>query len=832
MKVLFAVNNEKVSTAIIKKYQMMYKEIISCKNVYFFNAIIKELQKDKSYDRIVIGEDLEPYANNNYEVIDNFLFDKLDSISDEASNSREGDIPIILIGADRREKGSAILVKLFGIGIYNVLLGQDRSIENVCKLIAQPRTKKEAKAYYRIEAEDVDYQLVDPDSVSETEIQNIIKHYRKLGKDEEKYVESFNDIAEQYTDTQLKLITKFLPLNVRAVLEERSPKYQQVMIGSVKGQVAAQRRQENNKYTTKSISNLRGNKIDLIDKELQKSRLTKPVVIPSTINMQDVRKAYTKPEVPQQPEIQEPKVEKTVEPQIEETLPRLEPEIKNETKNSIEEELDKRLATVDVANKIDDIEEQTAEPVKKGRGRPKKEKTPEELEEEKNKVKKGRGRPKKIVEEPQEEKQEEVDLFNMSDENEDEKEEATTLPGFEEEKEQPEENTGILPGLLDEEDEEIVANKEEQEKATILPGFDEDDEEVVEPPKIVENEEDDLQVNNNQVSQQIRPETNNFQRPQNNYINNVPAAVEQNSIYQDNDRLSTLLTGDKKIVAFVGTSKNGTSFLVNNLAALLSSKGINTAILDLTKNKNSYYIYTLNEDSLRDRAFRCIEGLRRGVAEGIQVDKNLTVYTNVAKDDDSEYDDYGNILETLVKNHSLILLDCDFNTNINYFAKAQELYLVQTYDILTIQPLTLFLNELKYRNILDQNKLRIVINKALSLRKLTDQLIIGGISCYNDPASTYINTLFDKDKVRYTTIPFETQTYAKYLERMVDCEISLNGYSKMFLEALNKLGDMVYPLIAGGQRKVQDKNYNDYNKKNQTFNSSMNETLNKMRNNF
>jgi len=60
-----------------------------------------------------------------------------------------------------------------------------------------PRTKKEAKAYYRIEAEDVDYQLVDPDSVSETEIQNIIKHYRKLGKDEEKYVESFNDIAEQ-----------------------------------------------------------------------------------------------------------------------------------------------------------------------------------------------------------------------------------------------------------------------------------------------------------------------------------------------------------------------------------------------------------------------------------------------------------------------------------------------------------------------------------------------------------------------------------------------------------------------------------------------------------
>ena len=70
MKVLFAVNNEKVSESIMKNYQARYKEIISAKNVYYFNAIIKELQKDKSYDRVVISEDLEPYSNKNYEMID------------------------------------------------------------------------------------------------------------------------------------------------------------------------------------------------------------------------------------------------------------------------------------------------------------------------------------------------------------------------------------------------------------------------------------------------------------------------------------------------------------------------------------------------------------------------------------------------------------------------------------------------------------------------------------------------------------------------------------------------------------------------------------------
>ena len=70
MKVLFAVNNENISETIIKRYQQEYKEIISVKNVYYFNAIIKELQKDKTYDRIVISEDLEPFSNNNYDAID------------------------------------------------------------------------------------------------------------------------------------------------------------------------------------------------------------------------------------------------------------------------------------------------------------------------------------------------------------------------------------------------------------------------------------------------------------------------------------------------------------------------------------------------------------------------------------------------------------------------------------------------------------------------------------------------------------------------------------------------------------------------------------------
>ena len=256
MKVLFAVSNENISEVIIKKYQQEYKEIITGKNVYYFNAILKELQKDKSYDRIIISEDLEPFANNNFETMDKFIFDKLDNISDEASNSTGEDIPIILICTDRRNKSDSILVKLFGIGVYNALMGTDRSIEQVCALINRPRTKKEAKLYYKIDSEDVNYETEDEDAVSEEEIQSILRHYKNLGKNEDKYAESFNIIAAQYTDKQLILIIKCLPINVRSVLETTCPKYQQLTTFMPKVQTKTPAVAENNKKskTKKKVS--------------------------------------------------------------------------------------------------------------------------------------------------------------------------------------------------------------------------------------------------------------------------------------------------------------------------------------------------------------------------------------------------------------------------------------------------------------------------------------------------------------------------------------------------------------------------------------------------
>ena len=779
MKVLFAVSNEEISESIVKRYQREYKEIISYKNVYYFNAILKELQKDKNYDRIVISEELEAFTHTQYDQIDKFIFDKLDGISDEASNLKGEDIPIILICSDRREKSESMLVKLFGIGIYNALLGNDRSVDNVCKLLNKPRSKKEAKIYYKIDSDDVTYQSENENDVSEVEIQNILAHYKRLGKDEDKYVESFNRIASQYNDVQLRIITKFLPLNVRAVLEEKSEKYQQIISfnSKISDNLRAQsivKRKEEEGTSSKLLTNPDKEKI-----------LSKPVVIPSAVNMSGVKKfAKSKPEV-------EP--ETIFEP--------LEPEI--ETTQTQEPEIEE-LPMVEETPVIPEVSTETEEP-KKRRGRPRKNPLPEETTVQA--PKRGRGRPRKVepVEEVLEEQQPETKTISQPEE-----EDETILPGFEDYNE-PEKN--ILPGF-----------EEKTEEDNILPGFDEKSEEN----NILPGFEDDDKKQEETYNQPETPKQENYY--QNYNMNQIQSTYQQ---HEDID-ISSLLTASKKVACFIGTSKNGTSFVVNNLAEITSSMGIDTAILDTTKNRNSYYIYTENEEELRNTAMNCVNNLLNGNALGINAGKNLTVYTSLPTETEG-IENAGAILQTLLKKHSLVLIDCDFDTPMEYFQKTQEIYLVQTFDVLTIQPLTAFLRELKSKNILDQNKLRVILNKAVKIRGINDKTIIGGMAYYNDPAMSFMTELFDKTTVRYITIPFDEDVYAKYLEGVINCEISIKGYPKNIVQIFQELSNIVYPVVSGkatyGSTKGSAKKstYVPPQIQSNGFTPSMNSTLDQMK---
>lgn len=217
MKVLFAINNEQISKAIIDKYSQLYNEDLDVKSVYYFKALIEELKINKKYDRVVIFEDLEPFPNDNMEAIDQYLFNKIDSVTDEVNNA-----DIIFVCQEKRTNTDKLLKRFFSLGIYSMLVGNDRTVDAICRLIEKPRTKKDAKQYISYGIEDV---YSRENTVDEVELQRIIAHFKKLGDNKDKYLDSFNRVSEQYSNMQMKIICSFLPEAVKKYLNQHSEKY-------------------------------------------------------------------------------------------------------------------------------------------------------------------------------------------------------------------------------------------------------------------------------------------------------------------------------------------------------------------------------------------------------------------------------------------------------------------------------------------------------------------------------------------------------------------------------------------------------------------------------
>lgn len=934
MRVLFAVSNDNITTSVVNKYQQKYKEIITSKNVYYFNAIIKELQRNKTYDAVVIGEDLEPISNNNYEAIDKFLFEKLDSISDEASKPTGEDIPIILICSDRRNQSDALLIKLFGIGIYNAIIGNDRSIDTVCNLINKPRSKKEAKAYYKVDSDEITpYERTDDQDVSEPELQNILAHYRKIGPNVKKCVESFDSIADQYTETQLRIIIKFLPLEVKQILEANSPRYQKLIYN---GTVLS-----NGSYVPYNQQNpKKPANLEILTKDIGKAETDKPIIIPSTINI-DKKKVVAESQRPMKypatapvKKIAQKPVQQSIQP-IQQPAPMVpnhinqgnRPNQQNQfTMNTNEEPAMQETQGENINNMPNEFSNQNAtidnniETKKRGRGRPRKiidsaeqpiMVTPAPIV---PTAKKRRGRPPKknietnangevnnsSIEEPKHDnndQNESLNLFDLDSLGNTNDTQSDVLPGLDDMTNNAPMNYGQSP--LPKYDDSYYSEPYEPAPNTYYnkpyePASSTDFSKSYEP---VQNTDYNKQfapeqtVNyNNMYEQAPNAEYNNvYDQTQNvnynqyansfesmpyqqyaqnsnqslmqetnsnetSFDNNMQSTINQNNLPNSNVNNqftpnNNIIAGNGKLVAFVGTTKNGTSFIINNLAQLLSQKGVKTAILDLTKNKNSYYMFTDNDTNLMKIATESISNLSGGIVNGLEVNKNLTVFTSLP-DGLQEETNKDMMLKTLSNNFDIALIDCDFETAPEFFTSVNEIYLIQSMDAFTIQPLTSFLSNLKLKNMLDESKLRIVINKYVKLKRLNEKLIIGGMSKYNEPSMTLQRDLFNPETVKYTLIPFEEGTYARYLESIAMCQLSLNGYSQNFMASLEELRNMVYPLVSGGAKN--NNQYSNYKTPSYTeekhglfggkkrkqqptqgtqFSNNVNDTLNKMRSN-
>ena len=547
MKILFGLNNDDTVKNIVKYYEEMYKEKVEYKNVYYFKQAIQELSQNE-YDRLVLLEELEKYPNNNYAQIDEFLFNNIDTMTDEFDAKN-----IIFVASDRRKLGDAFLARLFNIGVYSVLTGNNRTKSKVCEVISEPKKKKDVKKYYEDTNERTAYGKA---QVSEIEIQRIINYYQKQNGVSDKYVEIFDKIAAQYTNEQLAIIIGFLPEQVTTYLAANSEKYNQVL-----------------KYTS------------VVAPEVTEANTT----VAQTDSVTNIN-------VERQPQI----VEKIVVKQINQQAPVL---------------------------------------------------------------------------------------------------------------------TQVMV-------KEVVRS-------------------VYEVPK--------------------------------DY---------------------------KKVVCMIGAPKSGTTFCINGIATMLFRRNIKVAIVDLTKKRDTYTLYTYDNEGKRAIAAESMKYASNGLNEPLVYGK-LSVYTGIPGEDRKHYN-ATNVVQTAMNHNSVVLIDCDFSTPVDYYRLAQEIYIVQDMNVLNVNQITMFLKEIKSRGI-PMNKVKIIINKHVRCG-LTSKAIIDGIATYSSLDLNMIDPepLFNTSEMQYYILPFDQENYTKYVEMMYKSNNTFSTFTKDFRTALEQITNAIYPI---GITKSEDNTY-------------------------
>ncbi len=848
MKVLFAIASENWSKNITESYYNKYGETLEYKNVFYFKALVDEVKRDKTYNVIVIHEDMEQFKAKDIEQLDAKLFSYVDSITDEVQ-----DAEIIYICSDRRTKDDKFIVRLYSIGIYNILIGEDRTVSNLCEVIKRPKTKKEAKEYLDIDSGSINETgIIRDDEVDEMQMMNILNFYDRIREEPEKYVPTFDQIASQYSRAQLKVIASWLPKDIQEVIYS-DPKYKFLLLSANNQETKKENESKNvpnvKKIERKHSQDFFGVFKKMINKEPKNSQ-NEPSIKNDT--NEEIRRRQA--ELSKKEEILKEQAEsaRKASEEAEAQRQRLEEQARKEEEARRQQELAKQ-AQIEEAKRQQELAEKARKEAEARRQQELAEKA--KKEEEARKQRELAERAQKEAEARQKALQSNNDIVDPVVEN--------TVPVKANDSSDIQVEKIVTETPKQRQDTEITVKKDstvedklvsvvdstpksnvieqrikEQEAAeiarreAILKMQREQDEnkkngqaevaKTVSKPvetvvqnkvennvqdrsnaadlaeqKIIKEERERLAIEQEKIRRaqaEIEAEKQRLKEEQERLANErkqgigMPVPTERN-IYEATQVVSY---AQKKLVVFVGANKAGTTFMTNAVANALADQKVLTAILDMTRDKSMYYIYNQSDKTLRKMASECMQCMSQGEDKYLPISKYLKVYTTVpgTMSDIRRSYKHKAILDTAKNNNNVTIVDADFTTPIDYFEYASDIFIIQDMDILKMQETTLFLREMKNRNI-DMSKIRIIINKYTKCI-LTPKKIIEGLSYFKDPEMTFTDTLLN-NKIKYSVIPYNLNNYVKYTESLAKGTMSFRGYSADFLEAINEVVEQVYP---------------------------------------
>ena len=799
MKVLFAIGSDQWSKTTSERYYERFGETLEYKNVFYFKALIEEVRRNKTYDRIVIHEDLEQFRAKDMEQLDRKLYSYIDTITDEIQDSE-----IIYICSDRRTKDDKFVMRLYNLGIYNILIGDDRNINPLCEIIKKPKTKREAKEYLNITSSSLSETggIIRDDEVDEAQMMNILNYYENIKDKPDEYVPAFERITEQYNRAQLKVIASLLPSYVREKIYAE-PKFR-FLFGD--NQIATPREEkvtenkENNvsdkkiahgimdifrgKFKTKNIDEIKKAKQQL---ETQKSAETKE-------QQELAEKARREAEAKEQHELAE--------------KARREAEIReNNSKTQFNAEdidviIDDALFKVNESN-AEKLNEQKLKEEALAKQKAEQAMLEQKAKEEalaKQKAEQTMLEQKAKEEALAKQKAEQAMLEQKAREEALAKQKAEQAMLEQKAREEALAKQKAEQAMLEQKAKEEALAKQKAEQSENINRIDanismkpqESDEErrVREERERLIKEQERIKQAQAELEEERRKlrEAQEKIAQEKNQIGNleVPKTV------QTYETVPVVSRDYKKMVVFVGANKAGTTFMVNAVANQLSNSKIPTAILDMTRDKGMYYIYNQGDKTLRKIASECMQKLSAGEDSYMPVSRFLKVYTTVPGSvaDARRGYKHKSVIEITKNNSNVTIVDADFTTPIDYFEQASEIYVVQDMDILKMQETTSFLREMKNRN-MDMKKVKVIINKYVK-SILTPKKIIEGISYYKDPEMTFTDVLLN-NKVSYSVVPYNVNNYIKYIEALCKETMNFKGYTTDFLQTIDEIAEQVYP---------------------------------------
>ena len=254
----------------------------------------------------------------------------------------------------------------------------------------------------------------------------------------------------------------------------------------------------------------------------------------------------------------------------------------------------------------------------------------------------------------------------------------------------------------------------------------------------------------------------------------------------------------KKTVCFVGSPKVGTTFCINAIGTTIAKNKVKTAIVDVTKKRDTYTIYTYDNEGKRSIAAESLRYASNGMNEPLVYEK-LSIYTGMPGDDRKAYN-ASVAIDTIMQNNKVILIDADFSTPHDFFRLCQEIYIVQDMDVLSIHQTTMFLRELKGRGI-PMSKIKIVINKHVRC-SLTARDILDGIATYASYDLKMFDELFNASSIPYYIIPFDVENYKKYIDMIFKYQNKFSYFTDDFKDSLAQLINAIYPIGSSNTVRV------------------------------